>query len=122
MFPHHHHNIEQNMDIIKHILREDFFLDEGDVTEEDRPHLERLMLEYDPVAPSSVPEHIRRLFCVLRVDDAYFYCYRSLVQSIREGHNTRIEVMPRDTAVDTVHTQADLTQCLNVKNIIDHVI
>lgn len=114
-----HHPQRYTMD---HILREDFFLDEGDITEEGRAHVERLMTEYGPVAPSSIPEHIRHLFCVLRVDNVYFYCYRSLVQSIKASHDVRIEVVPRDCVVDAVYTQADLTRCLNVKNIIDHVI
>jgi hypothetical protein len=109
------------MDLVNHIVHEDFFLDEEDVTKEDRRHIERVMTEYGVVDTSTFPDHILDLFCVLEVDATYFYCYRSLVQSIKQSHRAKINVMPRGV-VEPVYTQADLVRCLNVKNIIEHIL
>lgn len=103
------------MDFVEHLVREDFFLDDGDVTLEDRRHMERLMTEYGIVDTTTFPRHVLDLFCVVRVENTLFYCYRSLVQ------NLGVEAMPRDVT-GPVYTQADLQQCLNVKNMLDYVL
>jgi len=101
------------MDLVEHIVREDFFLDE--VSKEDLHHMERLMTECGVVDTSTFPRHVLELFCVVCVEHVYFYCYRTLVQSLG------VKVVPRDVVLGPVHTQSDLMQCLNVKNIIDHI-
>ena len=103
------------MDVVEHLVREDFFLDDGDVTLEDRRQMERLVAERGVVDRNSFPRHVLDLFCVVRVENTRFYCYRSLVQ------NLGVEVVPRDVT-GPVYTQADLQQCLNVKNMLDHVL
>jgi hypothetical protein len=103
------------------VLREDFFLDEGDLTADDERHVERLTSTYGVVDKDAYPGHVLDLFCILRVENVHFYCYRSLVQSLREANPGKITVIPRGF-VGPVYTQGDLMQCLHVKNIIDHVI
>ena len=94
------------MDFVEHLVREDFFLDDGDVTLEDRRQMERLVAERGVVDRNSFSPKVLDLFCIVRHEGRLYYCYRSLVQEYG------VKAILREGVVEDVYTQLDLIEKL----------
>jgi len=88
--------------LVEQLVRDDFFIDDGDITVEDRRHMERLVSDRGVVDRRTFPEKVLDLFCVVRHEGRLYHCYRSLVQEYG------VKAIPREGLTEDVYTQADL--------------
>jgi hypothetical protein len=109
--------------VVELLLQNDFFYDEGTLTEDEmRCLVSRIMSRDNPVEETQVPLAVLKLLPVQRVRDRYYHCYRSLPHQLGTFGVSRTKIAP-DTPV---YTQADLFEAMGLpmteENVMNNII
>lgn len=109
--------------VVDLLLQNDFFYDEGTLTEDEtRCLVSRIITRDNPVEETQVPLSVLELLPVQQVGHRCYHCYRSLPQQLKTVCVPRSNIAP-DTPV---YTQADLFDALEIpmtkENVIRNII
>ena len=108
--------------IVDILLKNDFFYDTGDLTDQELQHLSRRVVERGGVREHEVPYSVLQLLPVQQYNGRYYHCYRSLPQQL--GTQGVCRTTLKDDAF--IYSQADLFDAMGLpmteENVMNNII
>jgi hypothetical protein len=109
------------------LLHNDFFYDEGTLSECEKELLARRITETaSGVSEMELPSSVLSLLPVQRYKERYYHCYRSLPQLLSQTYSG-LDTIRRDelTTADVIYSQADLFSALGLsmtkENVMNYI-